>query len=218
MSQLDLLGRSFGRLVVISQAESKYGKSRWLCRCECGATTVVVGSDLVSGHTQSCGCLGREAGARNGSASAKHRLGQSRLYHIWQSMKQRCSNPRHKSYHSYGGRGISVCDAWLDDFLRFRSWALANGHQKDLTLDRIDNDGNYEPGNCRWVTWAGQATNRRTNRLITHSGEPKTLADWARTAGIGITTLHARLAAGWSIEHALSTPSRTRKEVKIADA
>ena len=121
-------------------------------------------------------------------------------------MKARCVDPNSHKYHAYGGRGIKVCDEWLNSFESFYEWAMANGYQKDLSIDRIDNDGNYYPENCRWVTQKEQANNTRKNRLLTYNEETHTVAEWATIVGITKAALYHRLSRGWSVKEALTTP------------
>ena len=133
----------------------------------------------------------------------------ARLYRIWSNMKNRCTNPNADNYSFYGGRGIKVCDEWRDDFIPFRDWAMANGYAVNLTLDRIDNDGNYEPSNCRWETHLHQCNNTRRNHLITFRGETHTIAEWSRIVGMNVDTLERRINGyRWSIEKALTTSVR----------
>lgn len=130
---------------------------------------------------------------------------KERLYDLWCHMKQRCQNPTDKRYSLYGGRGITICEEW-SDYSIFRKWALSNGYANDLTLDRIDNNGNYEPSNCRWTTQKVQSNNRRTNRIITHNGVSHTLSEWSDITGIKWCTIRRRIEVGWSVEQALTTP------------
>lgn len=133
----------------------------------------------------------------------------SNLYNSWKHMKERCYNPSCPDYHHWGGRGITVCDAWKADYLAFKEWALANGYKKGLTIDRIDNDGNYEPSNCRWATKKEQSNNRRGLHYITYNGETKTITEWSIITGVAITTLNMRIKHyGWSVEKALTTRVR----------
>lgn len=135
----------------------------------------------------------------------------TRLKRIWDSMKQRCENSADIHYKNYGGRGIAICDSWRV-FSGFKEWALLNGYDKHLTLDRINNDGNYEPSNCRWTTQKEQCNNKRTNHMISYNGETKTIAQWAEATGITASTIEHRLNRGnWDIERALTTPMRKYK-------
>ena len=169
----DLTGMRFGRLVVIFRSEdyvSPKGKTCvcWLCRCDCGNDIIVNGRNLRKGNTKSCGCLKSETTIKR---NLTHNLSKTRIYHIWQDLKKRCVNKNCKCFERYGGRGITICQEWLDDFMNFYNWAINNGYQKDLTIDRKDVNGNYCPENCRWVTQKQQANNKRNNRYITYNNK-----------------------------------------------
>lgn len=203
----DLSGAIFGRLSVLHRVESSpSGKARWLCLCECGNETVVFSSALVGGITLSCGCLRNETSkllAKN--LNRTHGMSKTRLFHVWDSMLQRCNNPRHKSYPDYGGRGISVCERWKE-FANFFEDLGDPG--PGFSIDRIDVNGNYEPGNVQWATSKQQGRNKRTNTIITINGKSQPLAYWCEKYGINKVTAMDRIKRGWSPEKAFQTPPR----------
>ena len=200
----------FGRLTVVSRApdhiaeRSGYKTVMWNCVCDCGNKTVTRGKCLTRGVTTSCGCYAREMMSKR--ASKHHGFG-TRLYAVWNSMRQRCNNPNNKAYKNYGGRGISICSEW-DDFAVFEQWARDTGYDDDApkgvcTLDRIDVNGNYCPSNCRWTTMREQTRNRRDTPYYTLDGETHDLKTWAELTGIKYETLWARHKRGWDADRAL---------------
>lgn len=215
MSKLiDLTGQKFGRLTVAERAENgvrKNGSSytRWLCKCDCGKELIVDGGNLKKGHSKSCGCYAREQIIKTHTT---HGQKKSRLYVIWRGMKSRCANPKTNRYKNYGGKGIKVCDEWLHDFKAFYDWSMSHGYADNLTLDRIDANGNYEPLNCRWVTIKEQENNRTNNHWITYNGETHTMMQWAEITGINFHTIKSRLKMGWTVERALTAPVKKHKK------
>lgn len=204
---IDLTGKKFGRLTVLERTDdliqpSGQHKTQWLCKCDCGNLITVQGCNLKSEHTQSCGCYSQDY-----PSHTKHNKCKTRLYKCWKHIKQRCYDKNSKEYINYGGRGITVCNEWLNDFQVFYDWAMANGYKDDLTIDRIDVNGNYEPSNCRWVTVKVQNNNKRSNRLITYNEKTQTLAQWADELQINYKKLYARIVTfSWNIEKAFNTP------------
>lgn len=187
----DLTGNTYGKLKVISYAGSnKHKKATWLCKCLCGKEIIVIGSDLARGHTQSCGCARTETiRAFNAATKTKHGYATHPAYNVWKKMIGRCYNCKNKNYHQYGGRGITVYQEWLNNPKSFVIWAENSGYKKGLQIDRIDNDGNYEPSNCRWATPKTNNRNRGNNVHLTINGVTKTQIEWAEELGVHYTTL-----------------------------
>lgn len=212
----DLSGIKFGRLTCIEVA-GRDDKSRcvlWKCQCECGNQTLVRSNSLLMGNTKSCGCLQRSIASDESTKRTKHGLTRrgkrtSGVYKSWAHMKQRCLNKENSSYLDYGGRGITICDAWMN-FENFYKWAMKNGYKEGLTIERIDVNGNHEPSNCKWIPKSEQPSNRRSNHYITLNSEQKTLSEWARVHNINPRTVFSRLYSGWPIER-LFEPSRVKR-------
>lgn len=202
-----MIGKTFSKLTVIDKAENYISPSgakmkRWLCKCECGNTTICTTAHLNSGHTKSCGCYVKETSRQNG-LKQKHGLKNTKIYRVWAQMKTRCYNPKHENFDCYGGRGITVCDEWKNDFQSFYDWAMSNGYKEGLTIDRIDVNGNYEPSNCRWITIKEQCQNKRNTLFVTYKGIRKTLVEWSVITGIKYQTLVYRHKTGKKPEEIL---------------
>lgn len=183
---VEMTGKKYGYLTVIRRSEnitSPNGSvfAAWECQCDCGEVIVARGYCLRNGNTTSCGCK-RETSLRK--LMSTHGESKTRLYDIWSGMRKRCNNPASSVYGYYGGRGIKVCNEWESDYMAFRSWALKNGYEEDLSIDRIDVNGDYEPSNCRWATNIEQANNTRVSRRITYMGVTRTPAEWRAHLGV----------------------------------
>lgn len=171
-------GMQFEKLKAISIHHINDGGCYWNCECECGNKTIVRASSLLTGDTKSCGCLRNET-----LLHETHGMSDTRLYRIWNGMKDRCYNKNAPEYDNYGGRGITVCKEWLDDFMNFYNWAMANGYRDDLTIDRKDNDKDYCPENCRWATYKMQSNNKRNNLYVLYNGKKITISELSDMTG-----------------------------------
>lgn len=195
-----MIGDRYGLLTVID-GPIKDGRIWWLCRCACGTEKQVRQDHMRSQRVISCGCHQKR---RTSEVSKIHGMKNTRIYTCWRNMKTRCYNPNFIGFDRYGGRGIRVCEEW-QEFLPFYEWAMANGYKDDLSIDRIDNDGNYCPQNCRWATTKGQALNRSSNCLIEYKGVRRHISEWDKMIGSKKSgRVRARLNAGWSIEEAVT--------------
>lgn len=187
----DLSGKTFGKLFVVERDPDKKSRPYWLCKCECGTIVSVKGSSLSGGLTNSCGCL-RHTTIHGDSVGGK----RTRLQRIYHTMISRCTNINSTGYNNYGGRGISVCHQWLNSYMDFKQWALANGYVDNLSIDRIDTNGDYEPNNCRWSTKAEQNNNKRNHILITLNGRTQNAKQWADELGVCYSTVVSRYHKG----------------------
>lgn len=206
-SNADMTGRRFGRWLVTSRAANLNGQWAWHCHCDCGSIGVVRGNPLRRGASLSCGCLAAElAGARNRT----HGMRKTTTYKAWGSMRERCLCEWHKSYPRYGGRGIRICQRWLDSFESFLEDMGAR--PPGMSIDRKDNDGDYTPTNCRWATGKQQCRNKSNNTRLTAYGETKTIAEWMEDPRVTVCdrTITDRLKAGWTHGQAVETPPTPR--------
>ena len=207
-----MVGRKFGMLTVKRRSErlGPRNQTLWECACDCGGVAFTTATKLRNGHTRSCGCLRVRVCTEMGRSTATHRGTGTPEFKVWDTMKQRCTNPNDHQYPRYGGRGITICERWSDfaNFLHDMGKRPTPFH----TIDRINNDGNYEPLNCRWATKKQQARNRRSSRPITFGGLTMPLTDWAKQCHIDERTLFWRLRHGWTMERAISEiPVKRRK-------
>lgn len=210
MAYSDLTGQRFGRLQVTSFAYKKRRITHWNCVCDCGNNCIVGLGNLRSGQTSSCGCLKKDKARERFS---KHTHSSDKLYLIWKSIKKRCFNPNDKNYKNYGGRGIKICDDWKSDFMKFYNWSIQNGYKKELSIkgkniwsiDRIDNNGDYCPENCRWVTNIKQARNKRNNIKVQYNGQVITLRDLCDELNLSYKLIYDRIhICGWDLKKALT--------------
>ena len=196
-----IIGERYGRLTIVRFIERKDHHIFVECKCDCGNTKIKTYDALKTGNSRSCGCFQNEVRSQ---VHTIHGLRKSKLYKIWDGMKGRCCSPKNTSYPNYGGRGIKICDEWKDSFTSFYEWAMSNGYSEGLSIDRIDNDGNYEPSNCRWATNKEQGANKRNNIVVTYNGETHIIAEWARITGIKAHTLRKRYKEGYRGEKLFS--------------
>lgn len=190
-----MIGKKFGKLTVIEEVQkrSKNGHKQYKCICDCGNIKIVRGDTLKNGSSRSCGC----------SQGVMHGYSKSKLYKILNGMKNRCYNKNAYNYSYYGGRCITICDDWLNDFMTFYDWAINSGYKEGLSIDRIDVNGNYDPNNCRWKTSKQQCNNKRNNIKLTYKGKTQTLSQWADELGINYNTVATRYHRGWETKDIL---------------
>lgn len=206
MKAIDISGQKFGRLTALYRLHNIKGRTKWICVCECGNFIEVTTDNLRRGTTISCGCYRHNA---LGERSITHGKSNSRLYYIYCHMKSRCYNHNNPRYKDYGGRGITICDEWINDFMAFYNWAYEHGYKSNLTIDRIDNNKGYTPDNCQWATKEQQNRNRRNVKLYTLRGETHCLREWCSILNINYKTIHRRIHVHkWDVERALFTPIR----------
>ena len=197
----NLRGKRFGKWTVIEYA----GHSKWLCRCDCGAEKEIKTGELRFGSTHMC----RKCTAKEQRKITTHGESNTKLYHVYYGMHQRCENKNAQYYNRYGGRGIKVCEEWSGEngYINFRNWAFESGYAEGKTIDRINNDGGYEPQNCRWVGTIENANNTSTNRYIEINGETKSIAEWARHYNVPYHLFRGRyVLSNWTLEATLNTP------------
>ena len=203
---INLLGERFTRLVVVeSMGKNNKGQYIWKCQCDCKNFVTVSTSALRSKNTRSCGCIHKEQLSKRNKENRKWYTKHPRLKRIWDAMKHRCENPNNETYNYYGGKGICVCREWQDFYL-FEKWSLNNGYGDHLTIDRIDENKDYCPENCRWTDMTTQNNHKSNNKYLEYKGEVKTLAEWCRELNLSYHRTKARLnVCGWTVEQAFDT-------------
>ena len=197
----DKRGQRFGKVVVESFDHSSGTMTYWKCKCDCGNEVVLSSHQLTHNHMPSCGCAPRYSHRPKHNMVKTHHMANTKIYRTWKAMKQRCAckNEERREYWDYYARGIKVCDEWQNSFEAFYEWAMANGYADNLSIDRIDNNGNYEPSNCRWVDNTTQQRNRRKTVFLTYEGETKALSEWCEIYGLKMKTCYGRLhQCGWT--------------------
>lgn len=197
------MNKKYGKLTILGiEYQKKYSNGTIIdfvkCKCECGNTKIINFNNIKRGLVKSCGCITKTV---NG-------MSKTRIYQIYRHLINRCYREKDISYKNYGNKGIIVCDEWKNDFMSFYNWSMANGYANDLTIDRIDVNGNYEPSNCRWVNMAVQQNNRSNNRILEYKGQKKTITEWAKYCGLSYRNLYYRLNNGYTIEEAIEKPKR----------
>lgn len=201
----DVRGQRYGMLTILEVYDKRGHHYRYKCKCDCGNESIAFLDSLQSGHTTSCGCHGK-------ASMTTHGLSKHPIYKTWIGMRERCLRENGSGYYRYGARGIKVCDEWVNDFQKFYDWAMENGWKEGLTLDRIDNDGDYCPDNCRWADRVVQSNNRSSNKYLTYNDKTMSVSEWAYEVGMPVPTLFTRLRKGWSVERALTEPVHPRTE------
>lgn len=210
MASKDKTGQRFGRLVVREPSPEPSRNRKWVCDCDCGNVVSVTGCNLATGNSKSCGCLRAELG---GTYHLVHGDCGSHEYMIWSTMKARCYRQTAVGYKNYGGRGVSVCDRWRHSYQNFLD-DMGRKPEGDYSIERRDNDGNYDPQNCYWATRKQQSRNRRGNVRVTFQGKTQTVADWAVEVGMSPYTLYHRIRKGWPPEIALRPLDHRRKGLR----
>lgn len=209
-------GEKYGRLTALEYLyTNKRRKAVWLCKCDCGNIVQISSEKLSTGNTKSCGCLHSDKSKEKIKTLIKKQTKYTRKFEkeisiIFNQMKQRCYNKKCKAYKNYGGRGIKICDEWLENFNSFYLWSIKNNFNSNLSIDRIDVNGNYEPNNCRWITNLEQQNNKRNNKYLEFNGQKHTYAEWSRILNIPSSTISDRIKRGYDTEQILNINYKKR--------
>lgn len=198
-------------MIAIERAPNIKGRVAWKFKCDCGNIVVLEKSRVLCGNDYSCGCQKRN---QCRTLCYKHGMTDSPLYLIWKGMKQRCYNKNSNGFKNYGGRNIKICNEWVNNFQAFYEWSIYSGYKQGLSIDRIDNNGDYCPEYCRWASHIEQSNNTRKNRYLIYMGKTQTMSEWAREMHMPVNTLRTRLNLGWNVEDAISVPTRMHKPYK----
>ena len=206
---IDLTGQKIGFLTVLQRLpQYTHKKTYYKCKCDCGKEIITYYGNLASGHTKSCGCYMKKLASEMFST---HRKSSTVLYKRWSGIKERCYSPNSTKYYRYGARGIKMCDEWKNDFIKFYDWSINNGFSENLTIDRIDVNGDYCPENCKWSNNIEQANNKTNSRFITYKGKTQTVAQWSRETGVAYDNIIARLRLGWDVDSIFTKPADNKK-------
>lgn len=203
MKILDITGRKFGMLTALRFSDRKNGSTYWIFLCDCGKEKRIISRNVITDNVKSCGCHKKEF-LRN--IATTHGMSKTHIYSVWRSMKSRCIKPSHISYINYGGRGIKVCDRWIKSFKNFFE-DMGSTYRKGLEIERINNNGNYEPDNCKWATEKEQGNNKRSNVILNHNGRKMTIKQWSEFLNINEATLYRRYYQKWPVNRLLNPKS-----------
>lgn len=210
MKNIDITGHKFNNLTAIRYEKTYRNQQYWLFKCDCGKEKILPKHHVRKGEVKSCGCL-----LKQNKTGLKHGLSKTRLYSIFQGMKNRCYNPNEPAYKNYGLKGINICPEWLNNFKTFYNWALLNGYNDNLTIERIDNSKGYYEDNCRWIPLGEQTKNTSYNLRITYLGKTQCLAKWCEELGLNKSLTQRRLKRdGWSFERAFTTKEPLKSWVR----
>lgn len=213
MKKEKYINKKYNKLTILSvvKDDSEMWKTKVLCKCECGNEKVITLSNITNGRTKSCGCIRKENGHKQGANKKTHGQSKTSLYNIYYAMVNRCHKENSTVYNSYGARGIKVCDEWLNDFESFYNWSYANGYKQGLSIDRINNNGNYEPNNCRWVDMSVQSTNKRNTIYLTYNNKTQSMKQWANELGLNYGNFKYRIRdKNMSIDEAIEDLKRSK--------
>lgn len=213
MKREKYINKKYNKLIILSIIKNDYdiNKTKVLCKCDCGNEKVIYLGNVIRGLTKSCGCIRKKNGYKQGTNKKTHGQSKTKLYRVYKNVINRCYNKNHDHYKHYGGRNIKMCDEWLNDFMSFYNWAYDNGYTDMLTIDRIDNNGNYEPNNCRWVDMSVQSNNKRNTVYLTYNNKTQSMKQWANELGLNYEHFRYRIRnKSMSIDEAIADLKRSK--------